>query len=71
MMINIKIEFNDDGTATIRLPEGKTVKMDAMKAASFTEKLAKGMGEIVERHVGHHHDHVHDGPEHEHTHEEA
>jgi len=66
MLVNVNIEFAEDGTATIRLPEGKTMKMDALKAAQFTQKLAEGMGNIVERHVGHSHQYLDDGPEHVH-----
>jgi hypothetical protein len=60
MIVKVDVEFNDDGTATIRLPEGKTMKLDQAKVAEFTEKLAKGMGTIVERHKGHSHGYITD-----------
>jgi len=52
MIVNLKVTFNSDGTANITLPEGKTMKMDAMKVAAFTKKLAEQMGTITERHLG-------------------
>ena len=52
MIVNLKVTFNDDGTANITLPEGKTMKMDAMKVAAFTKRLAEQMGTITERHLG-------------------
>ena len=52
MIVNVKVTFNPDGTAKITMPEGKTMKMDAMRAAEFTKKLAERMGKITERHLG-------------------
>lgn len=55
----IEIEFNDDGTANIRLPEGKRITgVSPAKVAELTEKLAKSMGKIVERHAAHSHIHL-------------
>lgn len=51
-MINIKIDFTPDGKAIIRLPEGKTQQADANKAADLTDKLAKSLGKVTERHIG-------------------
>lgn len=60
MQVNITIEFNEDGTADIRVPEGPGQQRKAAKAAEFTEKLANTVGKIKERHVGdHHHGHDH------------
>lgn len=60
MIVNIVVEFNDDGTAIVRLPEGKSMKMDQAKVGEFTMNLAKGMGDIVERHKGLNHGHIMD-----------
>ena len=69
--VNITVEFDDFGNAVIRLPEGRTQKVDAAKVAEFTDKLSKAMGTVKERHIGdhhhaheehdHHHDHIHQG----------
>jgi hypothetical protein len=68
--ITFDIEFDDDGKAIIRLPEGKGQQRDAAVVADLTEKLAGLLGEVEERHIGdhHHHDHGHD---HNHTYENA
>jgi hypothetical protein len=60
--VSFTVEFNDDGTAIIRLPEGKTQQVDASKVADLTEKLGKALGPIKERHIGRmdHGVHVHD-----------
>ena len=55
MRVKFSVEFDRQGNAIIRMAEGKTMKMDALKAAAFTEKLAKNMGTITERHAGQHH----------------
>lgn len=55
----IEITFNDDGTANIRLPDGKRITgANPAKVAELTEKLAKSMGKIVERHAAHSHIHL-------------
>lgn len=52
----IKVIFNNDGTATIRLPEGEPILVsDPGKVAAMTENLAKALGPIVERHAPHSH----------------
>ena len=67
MIVNITVEFEDDGTAIVRLPEGKSMKMDQAKVGEFTMKLAKGMGNIIERHKGLNHGHIMDNnPDHVH-----
>lgn len=60
--ITFEIEFNDEGDAVIRLPEGKGQQRDAATVADLTLELAKRLGKVKERHVGdhHHHDHHHD-----------
>lgn len=58
-MQQIEVTFNDDGTANIRLPEGKRITgVNPAKVAELTEKLAKAMGKIVERHAAHSHIHL-------------
>jgi hypothetical protein len=57
MQIRVKITFDSAGQATIRLPEGKGQKVEAGKAAAFTDALARKMGNIKERHIG---DHTHE-----------
>ena len=55
-MQQIEVTFNDDGTANIKLPEGKSMRVaDPAKVAELTEKLAKAMGPIIERHAAHSH----------------
>jgi hypothetical protein len=55
----IEVTFNDDGTANIRLPEGKRITgVNPAKVAELTEKLAKSLGKIVERHAAHSHIHL-------------
>jgi hypothetical protein len=55
-MQRIEVTFNDDGSANIKLPEGKTMRVaDPAKVAELTEKIAKAMGPIVERHAAHSH----------------
>lgn len=67
---NLKITFDEQGNATIRLPEGKTQKVDAAKLAEFTDKLSKAMGTVKERHIGdHHHAHEEGVHSHDHVHE--
>jgi hypothetical protein len=60
--ITFEIEFDDEGNATIRLPEGKGQQRDAAAVDDLTLKLAELLGRVKERHVGdhHHHDHGHD-----------
>jgi hypothetical protein len=59
MLVNIEVTFNGDGTANIRLPEGKLMKnLTPAKVAELTEKLAKAMGPIIERHAAHSHVHL-------------
>ena len=56
---NIDVEFNDDGSATIRLPEGKSLSVkDPAKVAALTQKLADALGPIIERHAAHSHIHL-------------
>lgn len=69
-IVNITVDFNDDGTATVRTPEGKVLRVDSAKIAELTLKLAQGMGPIIERHKPHTHVHL-DDDNHEHTHEHA
>jgi len=58
-MQRIDVEFNDDGSATIRLPEGKTMSVkDPAKVAALTLKLAEKLGPIIERHKAHSHIHL-------------
>lgn len=64
--INFDVEFDANGDAVIRLPEGKTQKVDAGKIAAFTDKLSKLMGKVKERHIGDHH---HEHGEHTHVHD--
>jgi len=55
-MQQIKVKFNKDGSATIRLPEGETMLVnDPAKVAAMTENLAKALGPIIERHAAHSH----------------
>ena len=73
-MQQIDVEFNDDGTANIRLPEGKSLRVsDPAKVAELTLKLAQKLGPIIERHAAHTHIYLDDGKEkivyHEHEHE--
>ena len=68
MRVQFTVEFDRQGNAIIRVNEGKATKMSALKAAAFTEKLAKSMGNITERHVGHHHAEL-DGKNETHLHE--
>lgn len=68
--ITFHIEIDDDGDATIRLPEGKGQQRDAAVVADLTEDLANLMGSIKERHIGDHHHHDH-GHTHNHNHETA
>jgi hypothetical protein len=67
--VNFEIEFNNDGTATIRLPEGKTQQVNAAKVADLTDKLSKLMGTVKERHIGDHH-HEHGEQTHTHDHQQ-
>jgi len=61
-LVNIEVTFNGDGTANIRLPEGKLMKnLTPVKVAELTEKLAKAMGPIIERHAAHSHIHLDGG----------
>lgn len=58
-LVNIEVTFNDDGSANIRLPEGKLMKnLTPAKVAELTEKLAKSLGPIIERHAAHSHIHL-------------
>jgi hypothetical protein len=67
--VHLTITVAEDGTATIEIPHGKNRQRDANAAASFTDKLGKALGPVLERHIGdhdhHHHDHDHD---HDHVH---
>ncbi len=68
--VNLTIVVAEDGTATIQIPHAKNQQRDANAAASFTDKLSKALGEVLERHIGdhHHHDHGHDhGHDHVHS----
>jgi len=68
-MYTVTAEFNDDGTVTVRGPEG----VRKMQVAEFTKKLAASMGEVVEKHAAHSHiyldektgQYVHDEHDHE------
>jgi hypothetical protein len=68
--ITFHIEIDEDGDATIRLPEGKGQQGDASKVDDLTLKLAKMLGRVKERHVGDHHHHDH-GTDHNHNHQSA
>lgn len=72
-MTNIEVTFNDDGTANIKLPEGKVIRnADPAKVAELTLKLAKALGPIIERHAEHSHIKLTNGsyaPDHTHEHE--
>ena len=58
-LVNIDVEFDDDGNATIRLPEGKVIRnADPAKVAALTLELAKKMGPVIERHKAHSHIHL-------------
>jgi hypothetical protein len=52
---NILVDFNDDGSATFRLPEGKRISVDQAKLAAFIEKLTTATGNIIEKHAAHTH----------------
>ncbi len=52
------IEIDGDGEATITFPEGPGQQRNAGRVAKFTEKLAKLLGRIKERHIGKHHQHI-------------
>jgi hypothetical protein len=55
----IQVEFLDDGSAMITLPEGKSMNVkDPAKVAALTENLAKALGPIIERHKAHSHVHL-------------
>ena len=66
-LISFDVEFNDDGTAIIRHPDGRMKEVNAAKLADLTMALAEGLGEIKERHVGDH-EHTHDDTTTDHTH---
>lgn len=66
--VTFQIEITSEGDAKITLPEGPGQQRDANAAATLTEKIAKALGPIKERHVGDHHHHAHD---HGHDHLEA
>ena len=58
-MQTIEVEFNSDGTATVKLPEGKSMRVsDPAKVAALTLKLAESLGPIIERHKAHSHIHL-------------
>jgi len=65
--ITFEIEVDEQGNATIRLPEGRGKERDAAIVDDLTLKIAKAMGTIKERHVGDH-DHHHTDGTHTHTH---
>lgn len=56
-IIKFDIEIDNNGEAIIRLPEGPGQQKDAAEVASLTEKIAKFLGRIKERHIGKHHHH--------------
>lgn len=70
-MIQIDVEFMDDGTAKVTLPEGKKVKGDPAKIAALTLQIAKALGPILERHAAHTHITLDDGSEKVIYHEQA
>ena len=57
--VTFEIEINDDGDAVIRLPEGPGQQRDANAVAPLTERIAKAIGTLKERHVGDHEHHTH------------
>ena len=54
--VTLHITVGPDGQAIIQLPHNLNQQRDANAAASFTDKLSKALGDVVERHIG---DHVH------------
>jgi hypothetical protein len=62
-MITVEIEFFPDGTARIKLPEGTLKAKNSGEIAKLTEKIAKGLGPILERHAAHTHIYLDDGTE--------
>ena len=50
----VTVEFNDDGTVTIRGADG----VRKMEVAEFTKKLSEQSGTIVEKHAAHTHVHL-------------
>ena len=58
MQITFTVEFNDDGTAIIRHPDGRMKAANAAELADLTLQLGEALGTIEERHVGDH-DHHH------------
>ena len=57
-MVTFKINVTENGDIILRLPEGKAQQVDASKVSGLTEALAKALGTVAERHVGHEHGHV-------------
>ena len=57
--ITFEVEVDGEGNAKILHPEGPMKARNAAKAGTFTEKLARLLGRIKERHIGHHHHHDH------------
>jgi hypothetical protein len=54
--LDYDMEFNDDGTMTIRAAGGRQITLlDGTFAQKFPEELAKVLGNIVERHKPHSH----------------
>lgn len=67
-MITFTMEFDAQGKAVIRLPEGRSQQADAGKVADLTDRLSKMLGKVEERHIGDHHHHVHGDAGHQHHH---
>ena len=63
-IVTFEIEFTGGDDVVIRLPHGRGQQRNAAKVAKLTEKLAKLLGRVKERHIGGH-DHHHGG----HTHD--
>lgn len=56
-IVNIEISFDYNGEAIISIPHGKNQQRNANKAASFTDRLSKALGDVKERHIGDHEHH--------------
>ena len=54
-LVNIKIKFNSDGSATITKDGEMSLVTDPAKLAELTEKVAKALGPVIERHALHSH----------------
>jgi len=70
-IITLEIDLDANGDLRITIPHGSNQQRDANAAASFTDKLAKAIGTVKERHIGdhehHHHDHNHGHNHHHHN----